>query len=70
LFQAEVPALLLYYPIYHYGVDRHVTNVQVPQTLFRPGDRFTNLYRWYIEPEFEVVKPLRLSLADFLRGRE
>lgn len=70
LFQAEVPALLLYYPIYHYGVDRHVTNVQLPQTLFRPGDRFTSLYRWYVEPEYEVVKPLRVSLADFLRGRE
>ena len=51
LFAAELPALLLYYPIYHYGVDVNVQNVQLPRTIFHPSNRFQTLYRWYVRPD-------------------
>jgi len=59
-FARAVPALLLYYPIYHYAVARRVQNLQLPRTIFQPSDRFQTLYRWYIAPQREVTqaKPL------------
>ncbi len=47
VFASETPALLLYYPIYTYGVDQRVQGVQgVP--LFEPADRFNNVSSWYL----------------------
>jgi peptide/nickel transport system substrate-binding protein len=47
VFANETPALLLYYPIYTYGVDQRVQGVQgVP--LFEPADRLNDLSSWYL----------------------
>ncbi len=42
------PALLLYYPVYTYGVDARVRGVQLAPML-TPSDRFRNLARWYLK---------------------
>jgi peptide/nickel transport system substrate-binding protein len=46
-FAAEVPALLLYYPVYTYGVRNKVHDVQMGP-LNSPGDRFQSIANWYI----------------------
>ena len=47
IFARDLPALLLYYPIYTYGVDQRVQGVQaVP--LFEPADRFNGIANWYL----------------------
>ncbi len=45
IFAQEVPAILLYQPIYTYGVDKKVRNVQIAP-LFDPSDRFRNIWQW------------------------
>jgi peptide/nickel transport system substrate-binding protein len=47
IFARELPALLLYYPIYTFGVDQRVQGVQaIP--LFEPADRFNGIASWYL----------------------
>jgi peptide/nickel transport system substrate-binding protein len=47
IFGRELPALLLYYPIFTYGVDQRVQGVQaVP--LFEPADHFNGISSWYL----------------------
>jgi peptide/nickel transport system substrate-binding protein len=48
VFAEQVPALLLYYPIYTYAVDVRVREVQL-SPLFYTGDRFRNVQDWYIQ---------------------
>ena len=64
-FAEEVPALLLYRPVYHYAVATSVWNVQLPQTILQPSDRFTTLYRWYVRSERVVETSVG---AQFLSG--
>jgi peptide/nickel transport system substrate-binding protein len=47
IFSEEVPALLLYYPVYTYGVRDKVHNVQMVP-LNSPADRFRTIADWYI----------------------
>jgi peptide/nickel transport system substrate-binding protein len=47
IFARETPALLLYYPIYTYGVRDKVRGVQIGP-LNEPHDRFRNAAEWYI----------------------
>ena len=47
VFARELPALLLYYPIYTFGVDQHVQGVQA-MPLFAPADRFNDIFSWYL----------------------
>jgi peptide/nickel transport system substrate-binding protein len=47
IFARELPALLLYYPIYTYGVDQSVQGVQA-LPLFEPADRFNGISSWYL----------------------
>ncbi len=47
VFAEEVPALLLYYPVYTYGVRSKVKAVQIGP-LNEPGDRFRTIADWYI----------------------
>lgn len=54
LFAQEVPALLLYYPVYTYGVDAKVHGVQVPP-LNTPADRFATVADWYMETKRVLV---------------
>ena len=46
VFAEELPALLLYYPIYTYGVRDKVHDVQMGP-LNTPGDRYRSLANWY-----------------------
>lgn len=47
LFVQEVPSLLLYVPIYTYGVDERIKGVQIGP-LMHPSDRFRTLPNWWI----------------------
>jgi peptide/nickel transport system substrate-binding protein len=47
IFAEEVPALLLYHPVYTYGVRDKVHNVQMAP-LNSPADRFRTVADWYI----------------------
>jgi peptide/nickel transport system substrate-binding protein len=47
VFAKELPALLLYYPVYTYGVDVRVQGIQI-SPLFEPSDRFVNVSDWYL----------------------
>ncbi|MBI5034557.1 MAG: peptide ABC transporter substrate-binding protein [Chloroflexi bacterium] len=48
LFADRVPALLLYYPVYTYGVDKRVHDVQLAPML-APSDRFRGVASWYLK---------------------
>lgn len=57
VFAEEAPALLLYYPVYTYGVRSKVHDVQVGP-LNSPADRFRSIAEWYI-----VTKRITVSSA-------
>ena len=50
IFTEEVPALPLTIPIYTYGVDERVHDVQIGP-LARPSDRFKTISDWWIVPK-------------------
>jgi peptide/nickel transport system substrate-binding protein len=54
LFAEEVPSLLIYYPIYNYGVDEMVKGVQL-SPMTDPGDRFRTIAQWYIKTRRVMV---------------
>ncbi|MDY6877322.1 MAG: ABC transporter substrate-binding protein [Chloroflexota bacterium] len=47
IFAQEVPALLLYVPVYTYGVDERIQDVQIGP-LMHPSDRFHTISDWWI----------------------
>jgi len=47
LFAEELPSLPLYVPIYTYGVDKRVNDVQIGP-LMRPADRFRTVLNWWL----------------------
>jgi peptide/nickel transport system substrate-binding protein len=47
IFAEEAPALLLYYPVFTYGVSAAVHNVQIGP-LNQPSERFTAFADWYV----------------------
>jgi peptide/nickel transport system substrate-binding protein len=46
-FQDQLPSILLYYPIYNYGIDAQVQGVTVGP-LLNPSDRFNSVADWYL----------------------
>lgn len=46
-FANDVPAILLYHPVYNYAVNRYVYGVHVGP-IVRPGDRFLGIADWYV----------------------
>lgn len=46
-FQDQVPSILMYYPIYNYGIDAQVQGVTVGP-LFNPSDRFNTVFDWFL----------------------
>lgn len=46
-FASEVPAILLYHPVYNYAVNQYVYGVHVGP-IVRPGDRFLGIADWYV----------------------
>ncbi|MFN3741116.1 MAG: ABC transporter substrate-binding protein [Anaerolineales bacterium] len=55
VFQRELPALLLYYPVYTYGVSRQMQKVQIPP-LYEPSDRFAFLAMWSLNTRRVLVE--------------
>ncbi len=47
VFRKEMPALLLYYPVYNYAVNSLVQGVQVGP-IYDPSDRFASIADWYL----------------------
>lgn len=47
IFNEDLPALPLFYPVYNYAVDRQVRGVQMGP-LFDPSDRFVTLHEWFM----------------------
>ena len=62
IFAAETPALLLYHPVYTYGVRAKVHDVQIGP-LNTPADRFRGIANWYIVTRRITVgsQPLELD---------
>jgi peptide/nickel transport system substrate-binding protein len=54
IFAEEVPALMLYYPVYTYGVRDKVRDVQMGP-LNAPGDRYRSIANWYIVTKRRTV---------------
>ena len=54
IFVEELPALLLYQPIYTYGVDQRVRNIQIAP-MPDPSGRFRNVFQWAV---LEIEIPL------------
>ncbi len=54
LFAEEVPAILLYYPLYLFGVSKEVKGVQ-SGPMFSPSDRFRTQARWYVNTRRVLV---------------
>jgi peptide/nickel transport system substrate-binding protein len=61
IFAEQLPALLLTYPVYTYGVRDKIHDVQV-SPLNVPGDRYRSMANWYI-----VTKRVTVSSADARR---
>ncbi len=64
IFAEEMPALLLYYPVYTYGVRSKIHNVQMGP-LNSPADRFRTIADWYI-----VTKRITVSNAGLDSARQ
>ncbi len=47
IFMEDVPAAILYYPVYTYGIDKRLHGVQLAPMLDM-SDRFRNISQWYI----------------------
>ena len=47
IFARELPALLLFFPVYNYAVDQRVQGVQAAP-LFESADRFNGIANWYL----------------------
>jgi peptide/nickel transport system substrate-binding protein len=47
MFADELPAILIYYPIYTYAVDERVQGVYMGPLNY-PADRFATVADWYI----------------------
>ena len=48
VFQKDLPSLLLYYPVYNYGVDVQVHGVQDAELLYDGSDRLAFIDSWYL----------------------
>jgi peptide/nickel transport system substrate-binding protein len=53
-FAEEVPALLLFYPIYNYAVDTKVNGVQLAP-LLTSSDRFRSIADWYVNTKRVIL---------------
>jgi hypothetical protein len=47
LFREKTPGILLYYPVYNYGISEKVRDVQIGPIAVS-SDRFRTLPEWYV----------------------
>jgi peptide/nickel transport system substrate-binding protein len=55
-FQDQLPALLLFYPVYNYAIDTQIQGVSIGP-LFDPSDRFNTVNEWYILTQRNLGSP-------------
>jgi peptide/nickel transport system substrate-binding protein len=68
IFAEQVPALLLYQPIYLYGVDRRVRDVQIAP-MPDPSGRFRSISRWALLEKEVLLSDLNDQVGDTLDKR-
>jgi peptide/nickel transport system substrate-binding protein len=54
MFMDQVPALILYYPVYTYAVDSRIHGIQLGP-LIDPSGRFSNIAQWYLKTKRVIV---------------
>ncbi|MGB8644185.1 MAG: peptide ABC transporter substrate-binding protein [Anaerolineae bacterium] len=54
IFSDQVPALILYYPVYTYAVDARIHGIQLSPML-DPSDRFWSISQWYLKTKRVIV---------------
>ncbi|TAH50750.1 MAG: peptide ABC transporter substrate-binding protein [Chloroflexota bacterium] len=62
LFMEDVPAAVLYYPVYTYGIDERLHGVQLAP-LLDPSDRFRNISQWYINTRRVILSESQVRAA-------
>jgi peptide/nickel transport system substrate-binding protein len=60
IFAQQVPALLLYVPVYTYGVDERIHGLQISPLMY-PSDRFRTISDWWIVPRRVFVSESETS---------
>ena len=60
MFNEQVPSILLYYPLYTYGVNEHIRGVQLGPML-TPADRFQTLADWFVIERRVIVHSGQLA---------
>jgi len=60
IFAQEVPALLLYVPVYTYGIDERIHDPQIGPLMY-PSDRFCTISEWWIVPRRVFVSESEAS---------
>ncbi len=60
MFADQVPALILYYPVYTYAVDSRIHNVQL-SPMIDPSERFESISRWYLKTKRVIVSESRAN---------
>ncbi|RMF05416.1 MAG: peptide ABC transporter substrate-binding protein [Chloroflexi bacterium] len=63
IFAEEVPSLVLFHPVYTYGVSKDVFDVQIAP-LIKPGDRFETVTNWYMLTRQIIFREVGQSLWD------
>jgi peptide/nickel transport system substrate-binding protein len=58
IFMEDVPAAILYYPVYTYGVDKRLQGVQLAPML-DISDRFRNISQWFINTRRVILSEAR-----------
>jgi peptide/nickel transport system substrate-binding protein len=69
IFAQEVPAILLYQPIYTFGIDKRVRNVQIAP-MFDPSGRFRNIWQWAPLEKEVLLRDLNDQEGDKLDRRK
>jgi peptide/nickel transport system substrate-binding protein len=67
IFAEEQPALILYYPVYSYGVRNTVKGVEM-STITNPADRFQNITEWYLLTQRIIETSNSPGLSSRLEG--
>lgn len=60
MFMDEMPALILYYPVYTYAIDSRIHGVQLGP-LIDPSERFNSIAQWYLKTKRVIVSESRAS---------
>jgi peptide/nickel transport system substrate-binding protein len=55
-FSQELPALMLYYPVYSFSVDDQIQGISVGP-LYDPSDRYLNISSWYLFTGITTPQP-------------